>query len=708
MTIDLDAIRPLIDGPPTPAYTTTNSGTYLPSPGKGVLRLDVDGHYPQMIASGTIVWGVKSLAHWIASLKIAKGQHHWTGTIWYTDPASAAFPYTAVDIKVTRNVYGPVSAMVTFMPGVRVNGDSSEKTYAFKSPYFHEVDFEFDAVTGEKPTTTYGTWDHANHPATLPKEFLHISQVYGRAGFKVTTSRGGDVPLAGAQADALWSDDELHDAMQVYWSHFASKAQWACWVLFASLHVGKPSPAPDQGVPPEPPENLLGSMFDQIGPHHRQGTSVYTDAISTKVPSDETDANGWIRRLTFYTAVHEIGHTFNLLHSFDKGDGTPWTSFSSDPGALSFMNYPWKYPHGYTIGDGQVQLADFFSEFAYRFSDDELLFLRHAPAAFVQMGNAAWADHHGLEGVALPGRPTFRLEVRANREAAHFEFLEPVTLEVKLTNVSSEPLLIDPGILVKVENFIVLLRKDGKSTRQWLPYVRHCWRATRRMLFQAGESLYGALGVSTGLNGWDIAEPGWYTVQIALAVNREIVVADPLRVRIFPPRNYDEACLAQDLLSDDVGRVLAFGGSRVLTSANLVLLEATTRLASSRIALHAALALGEPLSRDGKELVTDARAGSRSIRVGVRERDSSAAATFLTQALTADPAAAVETFGHIKYREHIDRFSSWLVDEGAPDKATATQALLYETMSRRRVNGRPISPRVLAAIEERQKGCLTQ
>ena len=47
------------------------------------------------------------------------------------------------------------------------------------------------------------------------------------------------------------------------------------------------------------------------------------------------------------------------------------------------MNYPFR------VAGGQ---SAFFADFEYRFSDQELLFMRHAPERFVQMGAADWFD----------------------------------------------------------------------------------------------------------------------------------------------------------------------------------------------------------------------------------------------------------------------------------------------------------------------------
>ena len=77
--------------------------------------------------------------------------------------------------------------------------------------------------------------------------------------------------------------------------------------------------------------------------------------------------------MKFWTAVHEMGHSFNLAHSWQKALGQPWIPLSNEPEARSYMNYPFR------VDGGQ---SSFFADFEYRFSDSELLFMRHAPARF--------------------------------------------------------------------------------------------------------------------------------------------------------------------------------------------------------------------------------------------------------------------------------------------------------------------------------------
>ena len=74
-----------------------------------------------------------------------------------------------------------------------------------------------------------------------------------------------------------------------------------------------------------------------------------------------------------------------------------------------------------------------------------------------------------------------------------------------------------------------------------------------------------------------MAEPGHYTVQVALHYDGEDIVSNPLRLKITPPRGYEDERIAQDLFTDDVGRVLTFDGSRVLAAANNVLRDAAER-----------------------------------------------------------------------------------------------------------------------------------
>jgi len=331
------------------------------------------------------------------------------------------------------------------------------------------VEFEFDSVEGTTAVTTVETHAHPNRPASLPQESLSIEKAFECAGFNVKKSGGvNTIPITATDSDARWSDMEMHDAMQTYWSRFANKPQWSLWVLFASLH--------------ETGTSLGGIMFDDIGPNHRQGTAIFNDSFIKNAPPGDANPEAWVQRMRFWTACHEMGHSFNLAHSWQKQHppewGTAWIPLTNEPEARSFMNYP------FSVSGGQTA---FFADFEYRFSDGELLFMRHAPARFVQMGNADWFDHHGFQQAIVSPEPTLQLELRVNRKTALFEFLEPVVLELKLTNISSQPQLIEEKLLAMLDHMIVMIKKDDKPARQFVPYAQYCWQHQLRAVMRGEE-----------------------------------------------------------------------------------------------------------------------------------------------------------------------------------------------------------------------------
>jgi hypothetical protein len=634
------------------------------------LRLDVDGRYPQLTASGTISGILVSRVHWIARLRKV-GPDRWLGSIWYKDGAAASFPYTQVDITALRSPFASSRAAKATFSG----GGATKRTVVFRfaSSSFRTVSFEFDWAEGKAATTVYDTGSHPNRPASLAAEALSIENVYRRAGCAVSTSPGGAVPLAGAGADARWSDVEMHDAMQVYWSRFANTAQWAMWVFFAALH--------------ESGTNLGGIMFDDIGPNHRQGTALFVDSFIATPPGGDPAPAAWVERMRFWTACHEMGHAFNLAHSWQKSLGTAWIPLADEPEARSFMNYP------YRVAGGQTA---FFANFEFRFSDPELLFVRHAPERFVEMGNAAWFDHHGFEEAATEAEPSLSLELRVNRERPTFEFLEPVWIELKLTNAGTQPRLVDRDVL-DVDSLTVILKREGKEARQLVGFRQKC-TAPETIALLPGESIYGTVLASVGLNGWDVAEPGTYWLQAAAHVGEEDVVSRPLGIRIAPPASREDEYVAGDLFTQEPGRMLALGGSRVLERGTAVLQELVERLPDRRIALHARVALGSPLAIDYKRLVI--RDGGLAVELeGARPEDAIA---YVEPALVEQADEAAGTLGHLRYRSITERLATRLAAAGAEDEAARALDVAADTLAARTVHGRPVKAEVIEELRARR------
>ncbi len=390
--------------------------------------------------------------------------------------------------------------------------------------------------------------------------------------------------------------------------------------------------------------------------------------------------------MRFWTACHEIGHTFNLAHSWQKALPKSWIPLANEPLARSFMNYPYNVPGGQ---------ASFFADFEFRFTNSELLFMRHAPDRFVEMGNALWFDNHGFQQAALAADPNLQLQVRCNRAQASFEFLEPVVLELKFTNTSNEPQIINANVLAATQNLIIIINKQGRDARQFVPYAEFCYQPEARVL-NPGDSIYESLYISSGRNGFDISEPGNYTVQAALQVATGTVVSAPLALRVTPPKGYEEETLAQDVYTHNVGRVMAFDGSRCLTSANDTLTEVTERLANRKIAVHAGVALGTPLAGTFKEYQVTSDGANATRTIQVRKAHTAEATQQLRKALVDPKTAAAETLGHIDFKYYVDRFTDFLNKQGEAQDAVKIQEGLLSILKSRNVLNR-----VLETVRQR-------
>jgi hypothetical protein len=636
------------------------------------LRLDVDGRYPQMTASGAIPISKVQRLHWIASLKKTAAKTY-TGGIWYKDPAAAAFPYTSVTIVVT-SIAWLKTAKVTFSaaglpPRVMV--------YVYKSAYFHKVEFELDAETGITPGVAIQTHAHPNRPATLPSETLSIQNVFQRSGFNVSTSPNPST--IAAPPGGTWSDMEMHDAMTAFWSRFSATAQWAMWVLFARQH--------------EIGTSLGGIMFDDIGPNHRQGTSLFYDSFISEAPGGDPNPAAWVARMHFWTAVHEMGHAFNLAHSWQKSLGQAWIPLADEPEARSFMNYP------YFVTGGE---NSFFSDFAFRFSNPELLFMRHAPARFVRMGDANWFENHAFQQAAIHPAPPLTLEIRFNRSRPVHEFMEPVVAELKLKNVSSTPQIVDENVLKTLQGITIAVKREGSPARQYAPYARYCTRPAPKAL-APGQALYGSVFLTAGLNGIDVAEPGRYVIQAALHQPDGDIVSAPATLRITPPRSYDEEVLAQDVFTDAVGRVLAFDGSNVLRSANDTLREVVAKLGDRRVARHARIPLALAVAKPAQ--ILDLSAGNERLAAGsarqmavqtVGARPDEARAGLDAALLGEGAEVAAESMGHIDYKYYVDKLTDLLESQGQRQEARKVQQELKTLLAARNV-----LPQVLAEVDAR-------
>ncbi|MFE0186773.1 reprolysin-like metallopeptidase [Streptomyces sp. NPDC058989] len=650
------------------------------------LRVDVDGPAPTMTVSGT-VWRLPTGgATWLAEVA-RQADGSLAGPISYRDGNTSLRPGTSIRVQLTgQPPLQPFGAVVTFMkPGV----PDEVVGYTQATPHFREVGIEYDRVEDAVQIDAYSLHDHPVRPQDLPDITLTVEDAFTRQGIQVTRNGGSNVIPLSTAVNGRWSDIEMHDAMQQHWSQWRPGpsgegiAQWQVWTLFAGLH--------DEG------KDLGGIMFDDIGAAQRQGCAIFSKSFISDRPPNDPAPEAYVRRMGFWTAVHEIGHCFNLAHAWQKSLRTPWMPLADEPEGRSFMNYPF-------LVNGGPQA--FFSDFRYFFSEDELRFLRHAPERFVEQGNIPWFDHHGFEQARRSGSDgALQLTLRVNRDADRqgayrFAMLEPVIGELKLTNTSTVPKMVDRNTLVGDNLSVFVRREDGTEASVLQPYLRYC-KQPAPVMVQPGESLYEQVVLSFGVGGWKIAEPGAYQVYAALRTAPENassavsaaptgqVLAAPLPIRVERPASREQERLADDVCTDTVGRVLALGGSRVMDDANDVLREVTDRIPDELVAKHAAACLSTAATIPGK-VMSDG--GAR--RIEARGTDADAGMELARRAYE-DLDTAAETFGHIRLTRNVEAIAVALDEQDRREPATQLLGRLAQTLQDRQVK-----PRVVERVQQ--------
>jgi hypothetical protein len=263
-----------------------------------------------------------------------------------------------------------------------------------------------------------------------------------------------------------------------------------------------------------------------------------------------------------------------------------------------------------------------------------------------------------------------------------YAFLEPVNLELKLTNTSGASQRIEEDLLADGRHIAVLVGRDGGLTRRWNPLITRCHELDFREL-AAGASIYGAHLISASTSGWLIDEPGFYKLQAAVDVDGAIVVSNVLRIFVSPPTTKAESQLAPDYFTEEVGRAIAFDGAPELEKATDTLREVTERAPDNPAARHAAVAVSTAMLSDYKRLDTGAGRDDMTIRAtGAKVEE---AAKVQMAALVVKPEVAAETIGHIDYFADLDRLAGALEQSGDGKEAAKVLKVSVATMKKRGV-----------------------
>jgi len=229
------------------------------------------------------------------------------------------------------------------------------------------------------------------------------------------------------------------------------------------------------------------------------------------------------------------------------------------------MNYDWKYD----MRNGE---DSFWSNFNFQFDDEELIHMRHGDRASVIMGGDPWASGTHMESAAeenimAEGDVPIELLVRSKE---YFEFMEPVSIELRLRNLLTDlPLTLDTHLNPEFGGVMVVIRRPDGRTLLYKPIMCKLGDPELKTLQPKGHPVSGSdrysefISLTYGTYGFYFDQPGEYMVRAIYQGSGDVLVTSNVhRLRIGTPLSKEDDRMAQDMFTYEVGMNIYLNGSR--------------------------------------------------------------------------------------------------------------------------------------------------
>ncbi|MBT1076899.1 hypothetical protein [Geobacter grbiciae] len=591
-------VGPVVPGPIPPPILRKRpvSGRYRSSGAPWILelRVDVDRTRPMNRVSGDFYQVSGATVSYFGSFVVSSptvSVSTTTVTITGTGSYSYGTSYPVMQVVISRTtIFQPMAnATLTFFS----TGGAKGATYvcAFESIYFRSVQLEQDNEQGVTPFSSYNT---GSLPAGGAARTLSVAGAYAEAGVEMVAAGTTDtIPTAEAGTNLKWSDSELHASMVKHFSLWHDIPQWKAWLFHAYEHENP---------------GLLGIMFDQQG-KQRQGAATFYKGLG--------GATAQKQRLQLFAAVHELGHTFNLLHSFGKSDAVP--AVANRPNALSWMNYPHLYPPG-----GEPA---FWNAFGFIFDDPEVVHLRHAYRNAIIMGGNNFTVGSALE--ALQNEQAFAQPLMdqsglklALEAPASFLFGEPVVVEIKLKATDLSGRMAHAQLHPSLGYVRIGIRKPNGQVVAYEPLIEHCDFSPPVKLDASRPTVYESAYIGFGKGGFYFDQPGFYHLRATYrAPDGSEIVSDTLTLRVRSPHAAADEEVADLFFGNEQGTLLSLLGSDAdeLRAGNDAFDLVIDKHGKHKLAVYARLVRGINAGRAFKTITAD-----KKLTVRKPEADQSA------------------------------------------------------------------------------------
>ncbi|SEG97902.1 hypothetical protein SAMN05444920_111107 [Nonomuraea solani] len=618
-------------------------------------------------------------AHWSrCDVTITGEVRFWKGT----------HPLTQARIRIPWGTLTPAGpAEITFSE----NGGAVRTYHCPRtSVNFREMTLEVDvcnSVNVAPQLPAYHTHAHSNRPANVPGRTITVESAYQEAGVGLTVNTPAHTIFDDANSSfSTWSAPELHDAMETAFSQFAGGwPRWSMWGFMAGTFDNS---------------GVAGIMFDAAAAFggageapERQGFALFRrhswfNNLPTGAPAN--DAQAAALRDFLYTYVHEAGHAFNFLHSWDKGR----------PDSLSWMNYPWRY-------DLRNGTDTFWNRFLFRFDDQELIHMRHGDMASVIMGGDAWSSGGHLEQPqaseafsVIEGQPPVELLLRA--EPPVYDLMERVTVEARLRNLLNVPMEIDTNLDPAYGSMSVFIQRPDGRVHRFEPIMSVIGipeTATLQSTATAttGDDRYShEIDLTYSRAGFMFTDPGTYRIRATYhGPSGILAISNVLTIRVLTPASRQDEIQAADFFTDQVGLSIALGGSASphLSKGLETLTEVAQRHGDRLIGARAAEILTGAYGRAFNR-VTDYEQGTLS---RVKEAEPQRAIELTQPALDLYRNSSDRRL-NLAYHNLVRKRADLLAEADNAEQAQRELRELHDTLEQRKVR-----PNVLDQIRMRQE-----
>jgi len=436
-----------------------------------------------------------------------------------------------------------------------------------------EVDI-CDSVNAAPILPFYNTHSHNTRPTLISNRDLTLEDTFREAGINLSLDSTNTIIDDSTATFNTWSVAELHDAMEDHFSSLSTNQRWNMWGLLAGEFDNS---------------GVVGIMFDAFGAPERQGFAIFKDhwIFDDLVANPNTQAEHAAMRDFLYTWIHEAGHAFNFQHSWSK----------SRPSALSWMNYPSEY-------DNINGANSFWEKFSFQFDEEELAHLRHGNKAAVIMGGDGFGtgghvEEHADAAYFEPDGPMpIQLDIRGKQV---FEFMEPVSVELRLKNLLDLEMDIDQRLNPEFGNVQLFIQRPNGQMSTYHPAVKQLALVDKKTLAANTNGQSGKDRVSKeipiyyGKDRFYFDTPGTYKVRAVYNFFGLPIPSNVMTIKIKYPNSAKEATLAQDYFSKEVGLSLYMNGSKSEHLAKgMACIQKVQQMAAKDSALAAKLAM--PLS----------------------------------------------------------------------------------------------------------------